>query len=72
MKQHTPEAACGPLVERMYEVRDALVSNPSDAQLREQWIWIRRMLARSQCPIPAERPARSHARKRRAQKGDLR
>ena len=35
------------LVERMWEIRDRLASDPGNRALEQQWIFIRRVVARS-------------------------
>ena len=35
------------LIERMWQIRDRLATAPQDRQLEQQWIFIRRVVARS-------------------------
>lgn len=35
------------LIERMWEIRELLAKNPGDRRLEQQWIFVRRVVARS-------------------------
>ena len=44
------------LIDRMWEVRDRLKANFDDGALWQQWIFIRRVLARAIAQAPGTRP----------------
>lgn len=46
------------LIERMWEIRNKLQSNPQDRSLEQQWMFIRRVVARS---LVQKQPPRASA-----------
>ena len=44
------------LIERMWQVRDRLQSDSENPELWQQWIFIRRVLARAIDHLPQQRP----------------
>lgn len=47
MKQSSNHYVLTNLIERMWELRDRLSKNPGDRGLEQQWIFVRRVVARS-------------------------
>ena len=53
MKTNSNHYVLDNLVERMWDIRDKLAAEPGNRSLEQQWIFIRRVVARSLVQKPA-------------------